>query len=138
MRGSEIDIPLSEMRKWEMGTRYSDTMKIMAFQNGEISFGAALRKSMEEKLGNDWKIEFYSMEDMKVLAVHPNEQSGFRYPKNGRRSFKTYVEELKRKGYAVPAVYNVEWNEKMQPWVGVLQEVAECPQLMKGRRKNAK
>ena len=138
MRGSEIDIPLFEMRKWEMGTRYSDTMKIMAFQNGEISFGAALRKSMEEKLGNDWKIEFYSMDDLKVLAVHPNGQSGFRYPKNGRRNFKSYVEELKRSGYAIPAVYKVEWNEKMQSWIGVLQEVAECPQLMKGRRKNAK
>jgi len=32
----------------------------------------------------------------------------------------------------------VEWNEKIQSWVGILQEVAESPRLTNGRRKNAK
>ena len=58
--------------------------------------------------------------------------------KNGRRKFKSYVESLKNKGYKIPATYNVEWNEKIQSGVGILQEVAESPRLTNGRRKNAK
>ena len=85
-----------------------------------------------------WKIKLYATDDMKILAVHPDINSDFRYPKNGRRKFKSYVESLKNKGYKIPATYNVEWNEKIQSWVGILQEVAESPRLTNGRRKNAK
>ena len=45
---------------------------------------------------------------------------------------------LEKKGYAVPAKYIVEWNEKAQMWVGVLQEVTEAPQIQKRRKTNEK
>ena len=52
--------------------------------------------------------------------------------------WKVEVYELKSKGYKIPAIYDVEWNEEVQSWVGVLQEVAECPVLIKRGRKNGK
>ena len=138
MRGSEVNINLSEMKEWTSALKSSDTMKIIALENGDIAMGAELRKSMSEKMADAWKIKLYVTDDMKILAVHPDINSDFRYPKNGRRKFKSYVESLKNKGYKIPATYNVEWNEKIQSWVGILQEVAESPRLTNGRRKNAK
>ena len=125
MRGSEVNINLSEMKEWTSALKSSDTMKIIALENGNIAMGAELRKSMSEKMADAWKIKLYATDDMKILAVHPDINSDFRYPKNGRRKFKSYVESLKNKGYKIPATYNVEWNEKIQSWVGILQEVAE-------------
>lgn len=135
MRGSEVNINLSEMKEWTSALKSSDTMKIIALENGDIAMGAELRKSMSEKMADAWKIKLYATDDMKILAVHPDINSDFRYPKNGRRKFKSYVESLKNKGYKIPATYNVEWNEKIQSWVGILQEVAESPRLTNGRRK---
>lgn len=112
MRGSEVNINLSEMKEWTSALKSSDTMKIIALENGDIAMGAELRKSMSEKMADAWKIKLYATDDMKILAVHPDINSDFRYPKNGRRKFKSYVESLKNKGYKIPATYNVEWNEK--------------------------
>lgn len=117
MRGSEVNINLSEMKEWTSALKSSDTMKIIALENGDIAMGAELRKSMSEKMADAWKIKLYATDDMKILAVHPDINSDFRYPKNGRRKFKSYVESLKNKGYKIPATYNVEWNEKIQSWV---------------------
>ena len=39
---------------------------------------------------------------------------------------------------AIIRIVVFEWNEKIQSWVGILQEVAESPRLTNGRRKNAK
>ena len=85
-----------------------------------------------------WKISSIHDRSCAETELDPDINSDFRYPKNGRRKFKSYVESLKNKGYKIPATYNVEWNEKIQSWVGILQEVAESPRLTNGRRKNAK
>ena len=138
MRGSKVNINLSEMTDWTSALKSSDTMKITAFENGDIAMGAELRKSMSEKMSDVWKIKLYATDDMKILAVQPNVNSDFSYPKNGRKKFKSYVGSLKAKGYKIPATFNVEWNEKIQSWVGILQEVAESPRLINGGRKNAK
>ena len=132
MRGSEIELDLSEMNVWIPDEKQSGTMKINALASGTISLGAELRKQMSEKLGNEWKVAFYATDDMKILALHPDAQGIFKYLKNGRKKFRNYVEGLRRKGYKIPASYQVEWNEKLQSWVGILQEVAECPKLIKG------
>lgn len=94
MRGSEVNINLSEMKEWTSALKSSDTMKIIALENGDIAMGAELRKSMSEKMADAWKIKLYATDDMKILAVHPDINSDFRYPKNGRRKFKSYVESL--------------------------------------------
>ena len=101
MRGSEVNINLSEMKEWTSALKSSDTMKIIALENGDIAMGAELRKSMSEKMADAWKIKLYATDDMKILAVHPDINSDFRYPKNGRRKFKSYVESLKNKGYKI-------------------------------------
>lgn len=87
MRGSEVNINLSEMKEWTSALKSSDTMKIIALENGDIAMGAELRKSMSEKMADAWKIKLYATDDMKILAVHPDINSDFRYPKNGRRKF---------------------------------------------------
>lgn len=136
MRGGKIKLNLSEMRKWTPLTRGSDAMQITAMENGEIVLGGGLRKSMTEKMQDVWKVEIYATDDMKVLAMEQNVKGNFKFPKTGRRVFKDYVAELKKKGYKIPAIYDVEWNEQAQSWVGVLQEVAESPCLVERGRKN--
>lgn len=111
MRGSEVNINLSEMKEWTSALKSSDTMKIIALENGDIAMGAELRKSMSEKMADAWKIKLYATDDMKILAVHPDINSDFRYPKNGRRKFKSYVESLKNKGYKIPATYNLNFQK---------------------------
>lgn len=138
MRGSEISLNLPEMKRWTPLTRLSDTMQIKAMDNGELVLGVELRKSMTEKMQDMWKVEVYATDDMKVIVMQPNKKGNFKFPKNGRRAFKEYVSELKSKGYKIPAIYDVEWNEAVQAWVGVLQEVAERPVLVKRGRKNGK
>lgn len=72
MRGSEVNINLSEMKEWTSALKSSDTMKIIALENGDIAMGAELRKSMSEKMADAWKIKLYATDDMKILAVHPD------------------------------------------------------------------
>ena len=69
MRGSEVNINLSEMKEWTSALKSSDTMKIIALENGDIAMGAELRKSMSEKMADAWKIKLYATDDMKILAV---------------------------------------------------------------------
>lgn len=138
MRGSEVEINLENMKAWTPSGRASDTMKISVCASGALGLGAELRKAMSEKMQDSCNMSIYATDDMKVLVLHPDAESDFRYPKSGRRMFRGYVNELKRKGYNIPAVYRVEWNEKAQSWVGILQEVAECPKLENRRRKNGK
>ena len=45
---------------------------------------------MSEKMADAWKIKLYATDDMKILAVHPDINSDFRYPKNGRRKFSKF------------------------------------------------
>ena len=58
MRGSEIELDLSEMNVWIPDEKQPGTMKINALASGTISLGAELRKQMSEKLGNEWKVAF--------------------------------------------------------------------------------
>ena len=137
MRGNEIELCLSEMRRWTSLAARGDVMKITALERGVLSMNTEMRKSLSEKLGdNSWNLEFYATEDMKILALQPERQSSFKFPKNGRRQFKSYVEGLVSKGYKIPATYHVEWNERLQSWVGVLQEVAESPRVTRRRKTN--
>lgn len=138
MRGNEIDISFTQMKKWTPLSKRSEAMQIKACENGEIALGSELRRNMFERLLDEWKVDFYATDDMRILVLHPDSESDFKYPKNGRRKFKNYIESLKEKGYGIPAIYNVEWNEKMESWVGILQEVPECPKVIKRRGKNEK
>lgn len=52
MRGSEVNINLSEKKEWTSALKSSDTMKIIALENGDIAMGAELRKSMSEKMAD--------------------------------------------------------------------------------------
>ena len=78
MRGSEVNINLSEMKEWTSALKSSDTMKIIALENGDIAMGAELRKSMSEKMADAWKIKLYATDDMKILAVHPDIEENIR------------------------------------------------------------
>lgn len=138
MRGSEVVISLSDMNLLIPSVKRINTMKIRALETGEIVLGADLRKRLTEKMPNGWKVRLYATDDMKIMALHPDEQSDYKFSKEGRRVFKEEVDKIKKKGYKFPAIYNVEWNEQLQSWVGILQEVAESPVLIKRGRKNGK
>lgn len=69
MRGSEVNINLSEMKEWTSALKSSDTMKIIALENGDIAMGAELRKSMSEKMADAWKISKCNKRQERCLNV---------------------------------------------------------------------
>lgn len=71
--------------------------------------------------------DFRHSEDYKILMIKADAKGFFKVPKNGRRKYRGWKEELQKLGYLLPAVYLFEWNSKEQIWVGELQEVTEAP-----------
>ena len=49
MRGSEVNINLSEMKEWTSALKSSDTMKIIALENGEKKYVRENGRCMENK-----------------------------------------------------------------------------------------
>lgn len=138
MKGNEVDICFSDMRRWTPEADQGKAMRVTALGNGDISLNGVLRRKIAERGADSWNMEIYATEDMRILTLCPAQESNFKFPKNGRRKMKSYIDELHQKGYKIPAIYNVEWNDKSKAWVGILQEVSECPKVVGRRRKNGK
>lgn len=113
-------------------------MQVTALESGYISLNEVLKRKIAERGADSCNMEIYATEDLRILTLYPDPKSNFKFPKSGRRKMKSYIDELHRKGYKIPAIYNVEWNDKSEAWVGILQEVSECPKVVSRRRKNGK
>lgn len=49
-----------------------------------------------------------------------------------------FAEKLEQIGYSLPAIYNIEWNEKASAWIGVLDEIEKAPKVVRKRKNSEK
>ena len=133
MRGSQIDINLSEMIKLEEPKKWYEKFILSVSARGELTLNPQFKRKLQgEKMGRIG-VNIYISNDYKIIGIIEDEDSKFTFSENGRLKYAAWTQMLEKKGYAVPAKYIVEWNEKAQMWVGILQEVAEVPQISKRR-----
>lgn len=72
-------------------------------------------------------VDFRHSEDYKTIAIRLGGEGDFKFPKAGVIKFKEWKEILQKFGYAIPAVYFMEWRQEDNMWIGRLQEVSEAP-----------
>ena len=133
MRGKDIDMDLAKMQLIERPKKWYEELKITVTEKGSMIFSSVFTRKLFETQETRG-ILIYRTEDMKIIAVKADADSDFVIPNDRRINFTEFAEEMKRKGYGFPGKYSIEWNEHMNAWVGVLDEVAEAPQLSKKRK----
>lgn len=133
MRGKDIDMDLAKMQLVERPPKWYEELKVTVTEKGSMIFSSLFAQKLfeaQEKRG----VLIHRTEDMKIIAIKADADSDFVIPSGRRINFTEFAEEMKRKGYGFPGKYSIEWNEHMNAWVGVLDEVAEAPQLSKKRK----
>ena len=98
---------------------------------------SGLKKKLQ-KDGNMLEINFETADELKLLKIFPVDSNGYRFPKNGRIKFMEFAEKLEQIGYSLPAIYNIEWNEKASAWIGVLDEIEKAPKVVRKRKNSEK
>lgn len=137
MRGSEIDITCLDLIKLEKPKKRYDDMIISVTEKGKLCLNGKLRQEMQKRGGYS-KVSIVVTQDSKIIGIKQDENSDFQFPKSGIVQHLQILCMLNKQGYNVPAKYIVEWNERGSMWVGVLQEVAEAPQIKRKQRSEKK
>ena len=138
MRGSQVDINLSEMIKLEEPKKWYEKFMVSVSVRGEVTLNPQFKRKLQGEEQGRIGVNIYRSNDYKIIGIIEDKDSKFTFSENGRLKYAEWAQMLEKKGYAVPAKYIVEWNEKAQMWVGVLQEVTEAPQIQKRRKTNEK
>lgn len=132
------DIDLSQMNLLEMPERGNLGLEVRVNGSGELALSACLLKKL---FGNDDNtfVKYYYTDDYRIIALQKGGEGDFKFPKSGRIKYQRYANKLETLGYKLPTKYRVEWNDKVQAWVGELQEVSPAPvSVSKRRGKNIK
>ncbi len=94
--------------------------------DGKMGMNSVLLKEMKEKT-DDMQVTFYRSEDYKniIMVNSVQENSKFRFHRDGRLKHAEFTSGLLECGYKLPAKYVVERDEERDCWVGLLEEVPE-------------
>lgn len=94
--------------------------------DGKMGMNSILLKEMKEKTDN-MQVTFYRSEDyMNIIMVNSvQENSIFRFHRDGRLKHIEFTSGLLECGYKLPAKYVVERDEERDCWFGLLEEVPE-------------
>lgn len=126
------NVDLSQMNLLEMPEKSNFRLEVCVTAKGELVLGAHLFKTL---FGNDDEpfVKYYYTNDYRIIALQKGTKGDFKFPKSGRIKYQKYANKLEALGYKLPAKYRVEWNDKIQAWVGELQEVSQVP-ILKSKR----
>lgn len=123
---NENSIDLSKMNLLEMPERWNTVLEVRIKENGEIYICTRLIKKIFEKTGSSY-IKFYYSDDYRTIALQGGSECDLKFTQSGKLKHQKYVNKFEELGYKLPAKYHVEWDEKMQAWIGKLQEVCPAP-----------
>ena len=137
MRGKDIDVNSFEWEQLRMPEKWFNVKFIKISERGEMVMSSGLKKELQ-KDGKPIEINFETADELKLLKVFPVDSNGYRFPKNGRIKFMEFAEKLEQIGYSLPAIYNIEWNEKASAWIGVLDEIEKAPKVVRKRKNSEK
>lgn len=136
MRGSEINIDLSEMTELEGPVKWYDRLILSVTARGEVVLNAKFRQALQGEKEGKIGVNIFVTNDWKIIGIVQDGDPKILFSERGHLKYMAWTQMLDKKGYALPAKYIIEWNEKAQMWVGVLQEVAEAPKVQRKRKVN--
>ena len=128
-----VDVDLSKLLLLPMPND-TDRMELKVSETGCLSVNSVFQRAAEKQIMGKL-VEIRHSPDYRLITVRAEGDCRFRFPKTGRMKYKALAGNLQEMGYQLPAVYDVDWNDKAGAWVGVLQEVEKAP---KGRRAGRK
>ena len=134
MNKGNLDISLEDFVELKCRPKAYDSLIITITDTGSLCMNGKLREKLKDTDGYV-KVRIFKTEDLKLIAIRNEfEDEEFKFPKNGVIKYPELLEELKFKGFLIPAKYVVEWNDNLNMWVGKLTEVSAAPRV-KGRGK---
>ena len=132
MRPSEITIDLSKFNKLKAPVKHNNEMFLNINETRNITLNSILFNTL--KNAKDWvHIDIFASDDFKTIALIPSENSSYVFNKSRSLRANEFAYELEKRGYPILAKYLIEWNEKANCYVGLLQIVAAAPKI--SRRK---
>ena len=134
MRGREVDVKSYEWTSLNAPEKWFNSKFIKISERGDLIISAGLRRELLKE-GEKIEIGIEAANELKLLKIFSTTRNGFIFPKSGRLKFLEFSQMLEQKGYGIPAVYNVEWNEKAGMWIGVLSEIERAPKVLRKKRK---
>lgn len=133
MRARDITLDLSAMVLLEkpLDSR-NPGMVLRVTEKNFLSMNRVLLREIKEK-NPSMLVKFYYQEDYKVIALQEgtDRETSIKFHADGMLRHTDFVNQLREAGYQIPAKYNVEWNEREQAWVGILEEVPELKDAVK-------
>ncbi|HJB27156.1 MAG TPA: hypothetical protein H9662_11200 [Firmicutes bacterium] len=69
--------------------------------------------------------------DKRILLLYITDHPNYTFPEGGARKDKRFTRSLVEDGISIPARYLVEWNERANAWVGILNQETSTDALEK-------
>lgn len=127
MRPRDMEFNVEELILMKMpeNNRYPK-MAVSVTTEKFIRLNETLRKKLEEDT-DELKMEIRVSRDCKIIVLRNGESESekIKFHKDGKLRNVEFADQLIELGYALPARYIIEWNDKIQAWVGILEEVPE-------------
>lgn len=130
VRAEELHIDIDSLRILEMPRRLGRKMFVKVNAKGYFTASPAFMEELK-RMFPTMEMEIRISDDARVLVFRGPELYKFRMCKTGHFMHLDFMEELKKRGYILPAEYSIAWNSSMNAWVGILQEVEEAPDVRK-------
>ncbi len=119
-------------------TNLNPGMQLRITEKKQLRMNGKLRQDVKKR-NPSMKFRFLREEDVKKIALEnkPDAADIVKFHADGSLFHADFVRELEIRGYHIPAAFLVEWDEKKNAWIGVLQD--EVPNLsdVKGIVKKA-
>lgn len=122
---SEIDIDLNEMIIVELPqSSRSKEMVLRVSESGFVGMNRSLVTGIRGSRKDEIFIRILRKDDYRIIAIQESKEKGsYRLNKDGNKKNAEFAAQIRAQGYSLPAKYFVEWNEKANAWVGILDEV---------------
>ncbi len=128
------DFDLSDMTLLEMPSKQVSQCYATVNERGEFFLSPKLLGQLSEK-SPTLELEIRKNDTYRLLSFALSDTPNFQFPKSGRMKHKALMEQLKNRGYGLPARYLVQWEDELGIWLGRLQEIAPSPKLNGAKRK---
>lgn len=128
IRPETAELNIDEMEIMEMPGRAGGKLTVSVDAKGFFTVSTALLRKLK-LMFPELEMEIRKSKDARFLVFREAESYKFMLGKTGHFIYTDFMEELKAKGYNLPARYTVAWNSGMNAWVGILQEVEEAPDV---------
>lgn len=119
-------IDFKQMKRLEMPPKRYNMLCVSVTEMGYMTINEKLFAQIEQKVP-DRKLEIDLSQDDRIIVLRKTEDADFLIPKTRRIKYQEFANELLSFGYNLPAKYIVAWDERIDSWVGCLEEVPPAP-----------